>query len=135
MTAFVVICASGIAGLAVTYGLNLNYLQYVIIWNLSNLENKIISVERIEQYTHIPSEAPLVVDTYRPPLDWPQKGTIILENLQVTTFFILLTSMIYLVVCSYDKFLKQWDVNRFDMHHICPWFFVESHAHSLVDRR
>lgn len=70
------------------YGLNLNYLQYIIIWNLSNLENKIISVERIEQYTHIPSEAPLVVDNERPPSDWPQKGTIAIENLQVTSVIV-----------------------------------------------
>uniref|UniRef100_A0A0R0EXR2 ABC-type xenobiotic transporter n=1 Tax=Glycine max TaxID=3847 RepID=A0A0R0EXR2_SOYBN len=45
----------GIAGLAVTYGLNLNTLQFNIIWSLCNLENKIISVERIFQYTSLPS--------------------------------------------------------------------------------
>ncbi|KAI5056210.1 hypothetical protein GOP47_0029731 [Adiantum capillus-veneris] len=72
-----------IAGLAVTYGLNVSYLQYMIIWNLCNLENKIISVERIQQYCQLPSEAPYVIDSCRPPTSWPWAGTVILKNLQV----------------------------------------------------
>ncbi|MCO5604373.1 hypothetical protein L7F22_058538 [Adiantum nelumboides] len=71
------------AGLAVTYGLNISYLQYMIVWNLCNLENKIISVERIQQYCHLPPEAPLFVDSCRPPTSWPWAGAIILKNLQV----------------------------------------------------
>ena len=39
-----------IAGLAVTYGLTLNTLQGWVVWTLTNLENKIIYVERIFQY-------------------------------------------------------------------------------------
>lgn len=72
-----------LAGLAATYGLNLNVLQAWVIWNLCNVENKMISVERILQFTDIPSEAPLVIDDCRPSPDWPTDGTIILENLQV----------------------------------------------------
>ncbi|KAF3322027.1 ABC transporter C family member 3 [Carex littledalei] len=44
----------GLAGLAVTYGLNLNMLLSWAVWNMCNLENDIISVERILQYTNIP---------------------------------------------------------------------------------
>ncbi|KAJ0987913.1 hypothetical protein J5N97_006269 [Dioscorea zingiberensis] len=75
----------GIAGLAVTYGLNLNTLQAWVIWNLCNLENKIISVERIFQYTSIPSEPPLTAETESAKVDckWPSQGEIILNNLQV----------------------------------------------------
>lgn len=72
-----------IAGLAVTYGLNLNVLLATIIWNLCNAENKMISVERIIQYSHIPSEAPVVIEDSRPPHEWPPEGTICLDNLQV----------------------------------------------------
>lgn len=71
------------AGLAAAYGLNLNVLQAWVIWNLCNVENKMISVERILQYTKIPSEAPLVIDNCRPEPDWPINGTIELENLIV----------------------------------------------------
>ncbi|KAK6947041.1 ABC transporter type 1, transmembrane domain [Dillenia turbinata] len=73
----------GIAGLAVTYGLNLNMLQARVIWNLCNMENKIISVERIFQYTSIPSEPPLVIETNRPESTWPSFGEVDICNLQV----------------------------------------------------
>ncbi|KAL5997364.1 putative ABC transporter C member 15 [Asimina triloba] len=71
------------AGLAATYGLNLNVLQAWVIWNLCNVENKIISVERILQFSSIPSEAPLVIESCRPTQDWPKYGTINLDNLHV----------------------------------------------------
>ncbi|KAF3341336.1 ABC transporter C family member 3 [Carex littledalei] len=78
------VIAPGLAGLAVTYGLNLNMLQTWVVCNLCNLENEIISVERILQYTNIPSEPPLST-----PKDlsldqsWPAQGDIMIENLQV----------------------------------------------------
>ncbi|XP_047152944.1 ABC transporter C family member 3-like [Vigna umbellata] len=74
---------SGIAGLAVTYGLNLNITQSWMIWELCSMENKIISVERILQYTSIPSEPPLVVEENRPHDSWPSCGRIDIHNLQV----------------------------------------------------
>ncbi|XP_061375642.1 ABC transporter C family member 3 isoform X3 [Gastrolobium bilobum] len=73
----------GLAGLAVTYGLNLNMIQAWVIWNLCNLENKIISVERILQYTSIPSEPPLVVEETRPDPSWPSYGEVNIQDLQV----------------------------------------------------
>ncbi|KHN10953.1 ABC transporter C family member 3 [Glycine soja] len=72
----------GIAGLAVTYGLNLNMIQAWVIWNLCNLENKIISVERILQYTSIPNEPPLVVEDNRPDPSWPSYGEVDIQDLQ-----------------------------------------------------
>ncbi|GFZ21430.1 multidrug resistance-associated protein 3 [Actinidia rufa] len=72
-----------VAGLAVTYGLNLNMLQAWVIWNLCNMENKIISVERILQYTSIPSEPPLVIEENRPDSLWPSHGEVDIQNLQV----------------------------------------------------
>ncbi|KAL5564697.1 hypothetical protein UlMin_027861 [Ulmus minor] len=73
----------GIAGLAVTYGLNLNTLQALVIWNLCYMENKIISVERILQYTSIPSEAPLLIESNRPEQSWPTCGEVDIRNLHV----------------------------------------------------
>uniref|UniRef100_A0A5B7AW34 ABC-type xenobiotic transporter n=1 Tax=Davidia involucrata TaxID=16924 RepID=A0A5B7AW34_DAVIN len=72
-----------VAGLAVTYGLNLNMLQAWVIWNLCNLENKIISVERILQYTSIPSEPPLVIEANRPDVHWPSHGEVDICDLQI----------------------------------------------------
>ncbi|XP_026408739.1 putative ABC transporter C family member 15 [Papaver somniferum] len=72
-----------IAGVAVTYGLNLNILQANVIWNLCNAENKMISVERILQYSKLTSEAPLVIEDSRPPSNWPEFGKICFRNLEV----------------------------------------------------
>ncbi|KAG5567355.1 hypothetical protein RHGRI_002796 [Rhododendron griersonianum] len=71
------------AGLAVTYGLNLNARLSRWILSFCKLENKIISVERIDQYCQIPSEAPPIIDGSRPPCSWPENGTIELIDLKV----------------------------------------------------
>ncbi|KAL8462294.1 hypothetical protein ACS0TY_033372 [Phlomoides rotata] len=72
-----------VAGLAVTYGLNLNMLQSWVVWNLCFMENRIISVERILQYTSIPSEPPLVVESNKPESGWPIQGEVNIRDLQV----------------------------------------------------
>ena len=58
-------------------------LQAWVIWNLCNLENKIISVERILQYTCISSEPPLVIEESQPDCSWPTHGEVDILNLQV----------------------------------------------------
>ncbi|KAF1876326.1 hypothetical protein Lal_00029674 [Lupinus albus] len=72
-----------LAGLVATYGLNLSVLQAWVIWNLCNVENKMISVERILQFSSIPSEAPLVIQDCRPEPEWPRDGKIELLNLHI----------------------------------------------------
>ncbi|XP_061355474.1 putative ABC transporter C family member 15 [Gastrolobium bilobum] len=72
-----------LAGLVATYGLNLNVLQAWVIWNLCNVENKMISVERILQFSRIPSEAPLIIQDCRPEPEWPREGKIELHNLHI----------------------------------------------------
>ncbi|EPS64027.1 multidrug resistance-associated protein, partial [Genlisea aurea] len=71
------------AGLAVSYGLTLNMLQTWVVWNLCNLENRIIAVERILQYTKIPSEPPLEIESSKPRNPWPLRGEVAVEDLQV----------------------------------------------------
>ncbi|CAJ2651765.1 ABC transporter C family member 5-like [Trifolium pratense] len=71
------------AGLAVTYGLNLNGRLSRWILSFCKLENKIISIERIYQYSQIPSEAPPVIEESCPPSSWPENGTIQLIDLKV----------------------------------------------------
>ncbi|OIW00626.1 hypothetical protein TanjilG_09107 [Lupinus angustifolius] len=72
-----------LAGLVATYGLNLSVLQAWVIWNLCNVENKMISVERILQFSSIPSEAPLVIQDCRPEPEWPREGKIEFHNLHI----------------------------------------------------
>ncbi|XVF81080.1 hypothetical protein PTKIN_Ptkin15bG0127600 [Pterospermum kingtungense] len=71
------------AGLAVTYGLNLNARLSRWILSFCKLENKIISIERIYQYSQIPSEAPSVIENSHPPSSWPESGMIELLDLKV----------------------------------------------------
>jgi hypothetical protein len=78
---------SGIAGLAVTYGLNLNTLQAWVVWSMCNLENGIISVERILQYISIPEEPPLSMSEDKLAHNWPSEGEIQLHNLHVNPSF------------------------------------------------
>ncbi|CAN6326540.1 unnamed protein product [Urochloa humidicola] len=73
----------GIAGLAITYGLNLNALQDRVVWGMCNLENRIISVERILQYINIPAEPPLFMSGDKLAHNWPSNGEIQLYNLHV----------------------------------------------------
>lgn len=75
--------STGMAGLAVTYGLNMNARLSRWILSFCKLENKIISIERIHQYCQIPSEAPAVIEETRPPSSWPETGTIELIDLKV----------------------------------------------------
>ncbi|VAH81754.1 unnamed protein product [Triticum turgidum subsp. durum] len=73
----------GIAGLVVTYGLNLNIMQVTLVTSMCNLENKIISVERILQYLSLPEEAPLLMSEDGLAHNWPSEGEIQLHNLHV----------------------------------------------------
>ena len=76
--------------MALSYGLSLNMSLVFSIQNQCTLANYIISVERLNQYMHIPSEAPEVIKDNRPPSNWPTKGKVDICDLQVS-----LTPMIY----------------------------------------
>jgi ABC-type multidrug transport system fused ATPase/permease subunit len=58
-------------------------LQAWVVWNMCNLENKIISVERILQYISIPEEPPLSMSEDKLAHDWPTQGEIQLRDLHV----------------------------------------------------
>ncbi|CAL5382544.1 unnamed protein product [Camellia sinensis] len=100
-----------IAGLAVTYGINLNVQQASVIWNICNAENKMISVERIFQYSKIPSEAPLVIEDCRPPNNWPDFGTICFRNLQIR-YAEHLPSVLKHITCTFPGRKKVGVVGR-----------------------
>lgn len=65
---------------------------------MCEVEDQIISVERILQYTSIPSEPPLYIDENRPDHTWPSKGEIEIHDLQVN--LALLLSIESLVCCG-----------------------------------
>jgi len=69
--------------MALSYGLALNIQLVYSIQFQCNLANYIISVERLNQYMHVPSEAPEVIEGNRPPSTWPVAGKVELNDLQV----------------------------------------------------
>ncbi|RZC49995.1 hypothetical protein C5167_018432 [Papaver somniferum] len=73
----------GFVGLSLSYALALTGTQVFLTRWYCNLANYIISVERIKQFMHIPSEPPAIIDDRRPPPSWPSKGRIDLENLKI----------------------------------------------------
>ncbi|XP_021764950.1 ABC transporter C family member 10-like [Chenopodium quinoa] len=75
--------SSGFIGMALSYGLSLNMSLVNSIQNQCTLANYIICVERLDQYMHIPSEAPEVIEDSRPPENWPSAGKVEICNLQI----------------------------------------------------
>ncbi|XP_021826993.1 ABC transporter C family member 10-like isoform X2 [Prunus avium] len=75
--------SSGFIGMTLSYGLSLNISLMYSIQNQCTIANYIISVERLNQYTHIPSEAPEIVEGNRPPANWPDIGKVEIQNLQI----------------------------------------------------
>ncbi|KAL3630667.1 Multidrug resistance-associated protein 7 [Castilleja foliolosa] len=75
--------SSGFIGMALSYGLSLNMSLVFSINNQCMLANYIISVERLDQYMHIMSEAPVVIKENRPPASWPTEGKVEIQELQI----------------------------------------------------
>ncbi|XP_027098590.1 ABC transporter C family member 4-like isoform X2 [Coffea arabica] len=70
-------------GLSLSYGLSLNSMLFWAIYVSCSLENKMVSVERIKQFTNIPSEADWKKEDCLPSPEWPNKGNVELIDLQV----------------------------------------------------
>uniref|UniRef100_A0A8R7JV85 ABC transmembrane type-1 domain-containing protein n=1 Tax=Triticum urartu TaxID=4572 RepID=A0A8R7JV85_TRIUA len=73
----------GFVGMALSYGLSLNVSFVFSIQNQCNLANQIISVERVNQYMEIQSEAAEVLEENRPATYWPKDGNVELRNLKI----------------------------------------------------
>ncbi|KAF3778702.1 ABC transporter C family member 8 [Nymphaea thermarum] len=72
-----------LAGLSLSYALAITGTQSFATRWCSNLANYIISVERIQQFMNLPTEAPYIVDDNRPPSTWPENGKIELRDLKI----------------------------------------------------
>ncbi|XP_027351866.1 ABC transporter C family member 14-like [Abrus precatorius] len=70
-------------GLSLSYGLALSSLLSFTISMTCSVENKMVSVERIKQFTNLTPEAPWKIADRTPPENWPSQGSIELNNLQV----------------------------------------------------
>lgn len=74
---------AGYIGMGLSYGLSLNLFVVFSVQSQCMLTNQIVSIERLEQYMHIPCEAPEVVEDHRPTPKWPAIGEVQIHNLKV----------------------------------------------------
>ena len=74
---------AGFVGMALSYGLSLNMSFVSSIRKQCTFANQIISVERVNQYMDIKSEAAEVIEENRPAPDWPQIGSVEIRDLKV----------------------------------------------------
>ena len=74
---------AGFIGMALSYGLSLNMMLVRSIQKQCTIANNIISVERLNQYMHIPSEAPEIIEGNCPTTNWPDVGKVEIQDLQV----------------------------------------------------
>lgn len=72
--------SAGVIGLTLTYALQIaSALNWLVVLSV-DVENNIVSVERILEYTHLPSEAPEIIESNRPSQDWPSNGAVAFKD-------------------------------------------------------
>ncbi|GMY38048.1 ABC transporter C family member 12-like [Fagus crenata] len=67
-------------GLLLSYTLNITSLLSGVLRQASRAENCLNSVERVGTYVDLPSEAPAITESNRPPPGWPSSGSIAFED-------------------------------------------------------
>ncbi|KAK9267442.1 hypothetical protein L1049_009868 [Liquidambar formosana] len=67
-------------GLLLSYTLNITNLLSGVLRQASRAENSLNAVERVGTYIDLPSEAPTIIESNRPPPGWPLLGSIKFED-------------------------------------------------------
>ncbi|KVI00797.1 AAA+ ATPase domain-containing protein [Cynara cardunculus var. scolymus] len=67
-------------GLLLSYSLNITNLMSNVLRQASRAENSFNAVERVGTYIDLPSEAPSIIESNRPPPGWPSSGLVEFEN-------------------------------------------------------
>lgn len=72
--------SAGMVGLAMSYALQITSSLNWIVRQTVEVETNIVSVERVLEYSRLPSEAPEINPRNRPPASWPANGAIQFNN-------------------------------------------------------
>lgn len=71
---------SGLIGLSVSYALQITQSLNRMVRMSVKIESEVVSIERVYEYAHLPSEAPSIIEKQRPQPDWPNEGVIKFED-------------------------------------------------------
>lgn len=74
---------AGLAGLSLSYAIAFSENVLWIVRLYAILEMNMNSVERIQEYMEVEKEAAPIIQDSRPPVNWPSKGEIEVENLSL----------------------------------------------------
>jgi len=74
---------AGIAGLLLTYAQQITQTINMALRTGVETEARMTSVERIREYSILPSEAPRLNNNLPKPKGWPQQGELVIENLSM----------------------------------------------------
>jgi ABC-type multidrug transport system fused ATPase/permease subunit len=74
---------SGLAGLSLSYAITFSDRVLWIVRLYAIVEMNMNSVERIQEYLDIEKEASAIIEDFRPPINWPEKGEIEVDNLSL----------------------------------------------------
>ncbi|XP_032429695.1 canalicular multispecific organic anion transporter 2 isoform X2 [Xiphophorus hellerii] len=66
----------GLVGLSVSYALQVTMSLNWMVRMTSDLENNIVAVERVKEYSETKTEAPWEVEDKKPPAEWPTQGNV-----------------------------------------------------------
>jgi ATP-binding cassette subfamily C (CFTR/MRP) protein 1 len=72
--------SAGRVGLSMSYALQITQSLNWIVRQTVEVETNIVSVERVLEYARLPSEAPEIISKHRPPVSWPSKGAVSVNN-------------------------------------------------------
>ncbi|SCV00594.1 LAMI_0G06084g1_1 [Lachancea mirantina] len=75
---------AGLVGLLMSYAIEVTTDLMWIVRMSVQIETNIVSVERIIEYCDLPSEAPAVIESCRPPKNWPSSGLIEFKGYSTT---------------------------------------------------
>lgn len=72
--------SAGLVGLSVSYALQITQSLNWIVRMTVEVETNIVSVERIMEYSSLTPEAPEIIESNRPPTEWPEAGEVKFNN-------------------------------------------------------
>ncbi|XP_033840126.1 ATP-binding cassette sub-family C member 3 isoform X2 [Periophthalmus magnuspinnatus] len=73
----------GLVGLSVSYALQVTMSLNWMVRMTSDLENNIVAVERVKEYSETQTEAPWEIEDKKPPPDWPLQGNVQFKDYSV----------------------------------------------------